>query len=1226
MMATNVLPIDKPIMPGGFAPAPARRDAALFERIFRPLASLKLTVVLFAMAIFIIWAGTLAQKESGIWIAIAQYFRTWFAFVEFKIFFFFLSRPPDWTSGFFFPGGRLIGVLMAINLLSAHAVRFKMQARDWRLPAGLAVIAAGIGLLCLVVVVGNHLSGVQAGSPVEWSTLWFVFKLGLAAVVAAGIAGLSLLNWSRRFERNLLLVGTLSLAASLAWLLYRNDFVPNPSSLRIVWQLIEGEAVGLTLLAGCLLLFKKRAGIVLIHAGVGLMMFNELFVDITAKEPQQLTVREGQARNFAEDSRTCELAVVDKSAPRTDEVVVIPQSRLRPGGLIHDDSLPFDLRVLQFFENSELVDPAPGDKTIATAGAGLDNIAVAVSPGTGTDSSSKVDVASAYVELLKKGTNDPLETHLVSVNLEKPDRIKFDGKEYEIALRFKRVYKPYVVRLVKTEEVDWPGTTMPRYYSSDIHLVSTNSPEDRHEHIWMNNPLRFGGETFYQSGFNQIGDVKYSTLSVVDNTGWMIPYIGCMIVATGLLAHFLGVLLRFTRRLSPVQQGAPQANREIPVEAVLLSEKSGRAAKPLWLSTAADFFPWVVVAVFAGWALSKAIIPGASPDAMHLYEFGEIPVMHEGRIKPIDTLARTSLWAITDAQTYVDDQGRVRPAIEWLLDVIADPEAANKQQVIHIDNPDVLNMLGLPRRKNLRYSIDELSSHMADLKQQVDKAEATDPQQRSAYQERILDLARRITAYIVLREAFDPTRFPALPSEQEIKENPRSAFDNTLEVSHLWDKPRKNSQEKPKPLIVPMDTLGGEWHSYASAVVLAYVNATALQQPPDEATRSFASMFKAYGKRDVAGFNTELAKYRAQLEAAPPKPLDPATVNFEAFFNHFAPFECAFWLYLFAIVLACLGLLGWLLGWSGPFNKTAFGVIVFTLGLHTFALLARIYISGRPPVTTLYSAAVFIGWAGVLLGIVLELVYRIGIGNLIAGAAGAVALGTAQLIFEVLDTGKDTIVVPEAVLDTQFWLGTHVVCEALGYATTFVAALIGFSYILLGLFTPLLGYRLDLRTKSMESGLSIANHGRGASIGTTTVGKVFANMIYGSVCCAIFFSFVGTVLGGLWADDSWGRFWGWDPKENGSLIIVLWNALVLHALWDGIVKDRGLAVLALGGNIAMIWSYFGVNFLGVGLHSYGFTDAGVWVLPGIIVACHLALMALGSIPKRYWWSNRAAAA
>ena len=128
-------------------------------------------------------------------------------------------------------------------------------------------------------------------------------------------------------------------------------------------------------------------------------------------------------------------------------------------------------------------------------------------------------------------------------------------------------------------------------------------------------------------------------------------------------------------------------------------------------------------------------------------------------------------------------------------------------------------------------------------------------------------------------------------------------------------------------------------------------------------------------------------------------------------------------------------------------------------------------------------------------------------------------------------------------------------------------------------------------------------------------------MIYGTVCFAIFFSFVGTVLGGLWADDSWGRFWGWDPKENGALIIVLWNALVLHARWDGLVKDRGLALLAIGGNIVTSWSWFGVNQLGVGLHSYGFTE-GVLVALAVFCASQILMIGAGLVPLRYWWSSR----
>ena len=128
-------------------------------------------------------------------------------------------------------------------------------------------------------------------------------------------------------------------------------------------------------------------------------------------------------------------------------------------------------------------------------------------------------------------------------------------------------------------------------------------------------------------------------------------------------------------------------------------------------------------------------------------------------------------------------------------------------------------------------------------------------------------------------------------------------------------------------------------------------------------------------------------------------------------------------------------------------------------------------------------------------------------------------------------------------------------------------------------------------------------------------------MIYGTLCFAIFFSFVGTVLGGLWADDSWGRFWGWDPKENGALIIVLWNAMVLHAWRGGLVNQRGLAVLAVAGNITVSWSWFGVNELGIGLHSYGFTEGALKAL-GIFIGSQLAIVALGLVPESWWMSQR----
>jgi ABC-type transport system involved in cytochrome c biogenesis permease subunit len=179
-----------------------------------------------------------------------------------------------------------------------------------------------------------------------------------------------------------------------------------------------------------------------------------------------------------------------------------------------------------------------------------------------------------------------------------------------------------------------------------------------------------------------------------------------------------------------------------------------------------------------------------------------------------------------------------------------------------------------------------------------------------------------------------------------------------------------------------------------------------------------------------------------------------------------------------------------------------------------------------------------------------------------------------------------------AVLDTNLWLSTHVVVITLGYASMFVAGLLALIYIARGFFT---------RTLSPETA------------------RTLSRMVYGIVCFATLTSFVGTILGGIWADQSWGRFWGWDPKENGALLIVLWNAIILHARWGGYVKERGLMALAVFGNIVTSFSWFGVNMLGVGLHSYGFMDkAFFWLM--VFDAIQVAFIALALTPTRFWAS------
>jgi cytochrome c-type biogenesis protein CcsB len=329
--------------------------------------------------------------------------------------------------------------------------------------------------------------------------------------------------------------------------------------------------------------------------------------------------------------------------------------------------------------------------------------------------------------------------------------------------------------------------------------------------------------------------------------------------------------------------------------------------------------------------------------------------------------------------------------------------------------------------------------------------------------------------------------------------------------------------------------------------------------------------------------------------------------NVEVFFNQFAPFYRCLILYVVAFLLVVAGWLAFLFGASKPFWRAAYWLTVLTFVVHTLAIMARIYIQERPPVTNLYSSAIFIGWVAVLLAIALEPIMRLGVVTAVGALAGFLTL----IVAHHLGNDGDTMEMLQAVLDTNFWLATHVTTVTMGYAATFLAATLGVAYIYMGVFSPIL-------KKDVNSILE--------SIGARrlrvemNVGKLLSTILYGVICGAMLLSFVGTVLGGIWADQSWGRFWGWDPKENGAVLIVIWNALILHARWGGMIGQRGMAMLATFGGVVTAWSWFGTNMLGVGLHSYGFIPSAVFWLVFYIVV-QLVTIGIGWIPERYWLSH-----
>src|SRR5437588_6791529 len=219
-------------------------------------------------------------------------------------------------------------------------------------------------------------------------------------------------------------------------------------------------------------------------------------------------------------------------------------------------------------------------------------------------------------------------------------------------------------------------------------------------------------------------------------------------------------------------------------------------------------------------------------------------------------------------------------------------------------------------------------------------------------------------------------------------------------------------------------------------------------------------MAVAYHNNDPETFNRAIENYKAWLAPNFQKELKKGRAEF--YYNDVKAFLHAMIIYTFAFILAGGALLtfGMLPNLSESFRRCAFYVIILAGCVHTFGLVFRMVLEGRPPVTNLYSSAIFIGWGTMILGLVLEKIYRIGIGNIVASFAGFMTL----LIAYNLALGGDTMEMLRAVLDTNFWLATHVVVVTLGYASTFVAGLLGIIYILGGVFTPILREKVRGRT------------------------------------------------------------------------------------------------------------------------------------------------------------------
>ena len=284
----------------------------------------------------------------------------------------------------------------------------------------------------------------------------------------------------------------------------------------------------------------SKIGLWMVHVGLVLLLLGQLLTDLLSRE-STLHLRNGDSRNYSETEREAELAIVDATDADADKVVTIPQGVLASEKSISPGDLPFTVRVKQFFGNSLVTDRAAdaAQPPAATQGIGPSATVQALPHVTEMD---KRDVPSAVVEI--ETPQGSLGSWLVSEYIEQPQSFTCNNRTYQLAMRPRRLYKPYSIQLLKFQHDVYPGTEIPKNFSSRILLQRPQTGEKREVLIYMNNPLRYAGETFYQSGFDP--DNKGTILQVVHNPSWLTPYFSCVLVGVGLIVQFATHLFGFT--------------------------------------------------------------------------------------------------------------------------------------------------------------------------------------------------------------------------------------------------------------------------------------------------------------------------------------------------------------------------------------------------------------------------------------------------------------------------------------------------------------------------------------------------------------------------------------------------------------------------------------------------------------------------------------------------------
>lgn len=920
-----------------------------------------------------------------------------------------------------------------------------------------------------------------------------------------------------------------------SWVFFIFGFIPFPGTVSVMFVLL------INLLFSLFFRIRFRfsnIGNIITHLGIVILLVGGGFTLYLAQE-STLALREGETKNMSMSREQWELAVWERQGNQKKGQKVDARS-FRTDQIITFSQFPFNIKVKTYFPNCGAFNAGGGDNVINASG--IRNLSEQP-----LSSEAAENIAGGVFEIAGGTGTHPFI--LLYGGEERPTPLTIDGRTVFFSLRRKTINIPLHISLVDFKVKYYPNSTIPKSYESRV-TIDDKKGLSREVVISMNRPLRYADYTFFQSSYFTGRDgSEHTILAVVKNSGRLLPYIASITIFLGMLIHFLVKLLR---------------RKKAPTAAVV----------------------GVLVLLFMGTLGSYT----AYAEVENLDSLKKVVILENGRKKPLETFAQNILKQFSGTSRY-----NKQSAINWLARAMFRPQESGDDKVFLITNPEVLDSMGVQRvgKARDRYSFNHLKPGLGKLRQLAFKASKIKANDRSFIENEIYTLYHKLYIYQQIIATFDfiyphpdftvkqaeTRQLLQLPAQQEnfnFMDMIASLGKMQAVMASLKDKTQEEWTPGQGEAVQLMRRINA-WRNLYRDLPVAIIPSTepagpeiqekwlspwdillpllSVEQPViPETLERMRDFGMAYINGDQQAFDTNIAAFNRLISKQAGDRIRLRAIDIEVLYNRIDPFyKCKFF-YGFAVLFLLLSFIGF----KKIFYRVSFGLLTIGFLLHLAGMLARMYIMNRPPVTNLYETFVFTGLITALLGMILEFYKKRNIGIFTGALAGFVML----MIAAKYAMEGDTMGMLVAVLDSNFWLAAHVITIILGYAGILLSGFLGHVYIFQQLFRP-------GKTEMLSN----------------TFQAVYATQGFG-----IIFTFLGTVLGGIWADQSWGRFWGWDPKENGALLILLWSAILFHARMAGWLKEKNFAFGTVIGVICVALAWFGVNLLGVGLHSYGFTS------------------------------------